>query len=284
MLAAGRLSSAQTANPEISWTDPRAFYRSAIYPPADFSSSEVNASIQVYPFQPVTGDPRPSFQRTLFRELIDPRYQETRVVNLHLDSGSFNGTDYYLRAQFEDIVVGPPGREHMRVVLVVGKQIAIVDAEAVSMQSWQHVVPQINAFLATVKVGAGAPQPEYGAPSGPAGQKLAGLYQGFKQKYMTNLQLGPAYGTYQNALHYYLFSANGLVYRHYDALDVPGNDPAQFDFAGAQRADPSNFGQYVIKGDSVYVKIGTPQHFDTFAAHLPEDNVIVIATVPYKRK
>ncbi len=216
--------------------------------------------------------------------MIDPRYQETQVVNLKLDSGSFNGADYYLRARFEDIVVGPPGREHMRLVLVVGNQIAIVDAEAVSMQSWQHVVPQLNAFIATVKIGAGAPQPEYGAPSGPAGQQLAGLYQGFKQKYMTNLMMGPAYGTYQNALHYYLFSANGLVYRHYDALAVPGNDPAQFDFAGAQRADPSNSGKYVIKGDSVYVKIGTPQHFDTFVAHLPEDNVIVIATVPYKRK
>jgi len=284
MLAAAHRALAQTVSvAEITFTDPPGFYRSAIYPPADFTSNEVNASVQVYPFQVFNGDPRAVFQHTLFRELIDPRYQETHAVSVRLDSGSYPGADYLIRARFQDVVVGPPGRERMRYVFVSGSSIAIIDAQAVMMQSWQHVLPQLNAFMATVKIGAGT-QPDYAAPAGAAGQALAGLYRGFKQKYMTNLQLGPAYGTYQNALHYYLFSADGRIYRHYDALSVPGNDPAQFNWAGAQAADPTNFGHYVINGDSVFVRIGNAQHSEAFAARMPQGKIIVIETVPYTRQ
>jgi hypothetical protein len=284
MLVAARTALAQTVSvAEITFADPPGFYRSAIYPPADFTSNEVNASVQVYPFQVFNGDPRAVFQRTLFRELIDPRYQETHAVAVRLDSGSYPGADYLIRARFQDIVVGPPGRERMRYVFVSGSSIAIIDAQAVMMQSWQHVLPQLNAFMATVKIGKGT-QPDYTATTGSAGQSLAGLYQGITQKYMTNLQLGAGYGYYKTALLFYLFSADGRVYRHYDALNVPGNDPAKFDWGGAQMADPTNFGHYVINGDSVYVKIGNAQHSEAFAAQLPKDNTIMIAMVAYTRK
>jgi len=285
-LFAGHRALAQTVTlPDLKFTDPPGFYRSAIYPPADFTSNEVNASLQVYPFQSFPGDVRQAFRRTLLRELIDPRFQETSVApGARLDSGSYPGADYVLRVRFEDIVVGPPGKERMRFVFVAGSSIAIIDAQAATMQGWQHVLPQFNAFMATVSIGAGTPQPDYGAPAGAAGKALAGLYQGFAKKYMTNLQLGPAYGTYQTALLFYLFSADGRVYRHYDALNVPGNDPSRFDFAAAQRADPDNSGQYVIKGDSVYVRMGNPQRAKTFVAQLPKANIIVIETVPYTRK
>jgi hypothetical protein len=284
-LGAGHRSLAQAPLPEITFTDPPGFYRSAIYPPADFSSQEVNASLQMYPFRQFNGEIRQAFARTLLRELIDPRYQETSVApGARLDSGSYPGADYVLRVRFQDVVVGPPGRERMRFVFVVGTSVAILDAQAATMQSWQHVLPQLNTFLPTVKIGAGTPEPAYGAPAGAAGTRLAGLYQGFASKYMTNLQLGPGYGTYQNALLYYVFSANGRVYRHYDALNVPGNDPARFDFAGAKRADPENSGQYVINGDSVYVRIGTPSNSETFAARLPSGKIIVIKTVQYTRQ
>ena len=34
------------------------------------------------------------------------------------------------------------------------------------------------------------------------------------------------------AAYYYLLSPDGRVYRAYDELSVPGNDPARFDYAG----------------------------------------------------
>jgi hypothetical protein len=71
---------AQTPIPELRFTDPSGFYRSAIFPPADYSSQEVNASLQVYPFRVVNGDIRQAFSRTLLRELIDARYQETSIL------------------------------------------------------------------------------------------------------------------------------------------------------------------------------------------------------------
>jgi hypothetical protein len=284
MLAASHRALAQTVSvPEITFTDPPGWYRSAIYPPADFNSNQVNAGVQVYPFQKFNGDPRPAFQRTLLKELIDPRYQETNVAGVRMDSGSMQGADYILRAQFQDVVVGPPGKPHMRIVIVVGSYVAIVEAEAATAQGWQMVVPQLNTFFASVRVGMGT-QPDYTASTGAAGKALAGLYQGITQKYMTNLQLGAGYGYYKTALLFYLFSADGRVYRHYDELNVPGNDPARFNWSGAQMADPTNFGHYVINGDSVFVKIGNAQHTDTFAAQLPKDNTIMIATIAYKRK
>jgi hypothetical protein len=134
-----------------------------------------------------------------------------------------------------------------------------------------------------VRIGAGS-QPDYTAPTGAAGQSLAGLYQGIAQKYMTNLQLGAGYGYYKTALLFYLFSADGRVYRHYDALAVPGNNPANFNWSAAQMSDPPNFGHYVINGDSVYVKFGNAQHSTTLVAHLPAGNGMFIDGVTYTRK
>ena len=71
---------AQAPLPELKFDDPPGFYRSAIYPPADYSSQEVNASLQVYPFRPFTGDVQLAFSRTLLRELVDTRSQEMNVA------------------------------------------------------------------------------------------------------------------------------------------------------------------------------------------------------------
>jgi hypothetical protein len=281
---AGAGALAQAPVPELNFTDPAGFYRSAIYPPADFTSNEVNASLQVYPFRQYNGDPRQAFQRSLLREMIDPRYQENTVVpGAHLDSGSYPGADYVLRVRFQEMVVGPPYKERMRFIFVSGNSVAILDAQAAMMQSWQHILPQLNAFMATVKIGTGAPAPNFNAPVSASGKALAGLYQGFARKFMSGLY-GISSGYWTNALLFYVFSADGRVYRHYDELAVPGNDPAHFDFNGAQRADPENSGQYIIQGDTVLVRIGTAQNQKTFAMRLPRSNVIVIQGVEYTRQ
>ena len=275
---------AQAPLPELKYEDPPGFYRSAIYPPADFSAREVNASLQVYPFRPFSGDAQQAFARTLLRELVDPRYQESNVApGARLDATTVPGASIVLRARFSEIVAGQP-RERMRMVIVAGGAVAILDASAISMASWQRVLPLLNAFSETLRVVAGSPEPAYTAPPGPAGRAIAGLYMAFTRKYVADLVRGSAYGRYVNALHFYLFSADGRVYRAYDELKVPGNDPARFDFAAAQRADPVNSGQYTVRGDSIYVRLGTPQQPETFAAPLPTGNTILIGSVKYTRQ
>jgi len=281
-LAATHGSPAQAPLPELQFQDPRGFYRSASYPPADFSAQEVDASLQVYPFRAV-GDVRQAFSRTLLRELIDPRYQEANVApGARLDASTMPGADVVLRARFQEIVAGQP-RQRMRMVVVSGPAVAIVDASASSMMSWQRVLPLLNAFAATLRVVSGAPAIAYDAPPPAAGRAVAGLYMGFKNKYVADLQRGPAYGRFVNAAHYYLFSADGRVYRAFDELAVPGNDPARFDFAGAQRTDPENSGRYTVRGDSLFVRVGAAQR-ESFAARLPAANTLVIGTVRYTRQ
>jgi hypothetical protein len=281
--AAGRLL-AQAPLPELKFQDPPGFMRSAAYPPADFSSQEVNASLQVYPFRAFGGDVRQAFSRTLFRDYIDPQYREENVApGAKLDAISIPGADYVLRARFNEVIAGLP-RERLRLAVVSGGAVAIVDAQAVSLTSWQHVLPQLNAFSTTLRVVAGTPEPDFAAPVGAAGRTLAGLYMGFTRKYMTDLQRGPAYGYYTNAVQYYLFSADGRVYRHYDELKIPGQDPARFDFARAEREDPVNSGRYTVRGDSIFVRLGPADRPERFGLRMPSGRTISIGSVSYTRQ
>jgi hypothetical protein len=119
---------------------------------------------------------------------------------------------------------------------------------------------------------------------GAAGRTLAGLYMGFTRKYMTDLQRGPAYGYYTNAVQYYLFSADGRVYRHYDELKIPGQDPARFDFARAEREDPVNSGRYTVRGDSIFVRLGPADRPERFGLRMPSGRTISIGSVSYTRQ
>ena len=283
-LGATHPSRAQTPAPELDFKDPPGFYRSAAYPPADFSAGDVNASLQVYPFRAVAGDVRQAFSRTLLRELIDPRYQETNVApGARLDAITIPGADLVLRARFREMVAGLP-HERMRLVVVSGAAAAIVDASAGSMAAWQHVLPALNAFSTTLHVESAAPEPAVDAPPpSAAARAVAGLYMGFRSKYVADLVRGPGYGRWVTAAHYYLLSADGRVYRAYDELAVPGNDPARFDFAAAARADPANSGRYTVRGDSLVVRIGAAPP-ETFAARLPTAGILVIGAVRYERQ
>jgi hypothetical protein len=280
---AGRLL-AQAPLPELKFQDPPGFMRSAAYPPADFSSREVNSSLQVYPFRAFAGDIRQAFARTLFHDYIDPQYREENVApGAKLDAISLPGADYVLRARFNEVIAGLP-RVRLRMAVVSGGAVAIVDAQAVSLTSWQHVLPQLNAFSTTLRVVAGTPEPDYTAPVGAAGRTLAGLYMGFTRKYMTDLQRGPGYGYYANAVQYYLFSADGRVYRHYDALEVPGRDPARFDFARAAREDPVNSGRYTVVGDSILVRLGPAERPERLGFRMSNGRSISIGSVSYTRQ
>ncbi len=268
---------AQATLPELKFVDPQGFYRSASYPPADFSSTEVNASLQIYPFRPVDGDVRQRFSRTLLRDLVDARYQEMAVAaGAIVDAVAMPGADIVLRARFREVVAGQL-QERMRMAVVVGTAVAIVDATASNMASWQRIVPRLNAFWATVEIERGTPEPIFAAPSTSAGRDVAGIYMGLGNKYDA-IRHQTIYAAY-----YYLLSANGRVYRAYDELSVPGNDPARFDFAGAQRADPVNSGEYVLRDGSIVMRLGSPQRPETIVTRLA-GNKFVIGKIEYERQ
>ena len=269
---------AQAPIPELRFADPPGFYRGASYPPADFSSTEVNASLQVYPFRPVNGDVRQAFSRTLLRELVDARYQEMYVApEARVDAFMMPGADIVLRARFRELVSGQ-FHERLRMAVVVGTSVAILDATASSMASWQRILPQLNAFSATLQIVTGTPEQTFVAPATSAGRAVAGLYLGFANKY------DAIRGQSIYAAFYFLLSADGRVYRAYDELTVPGNDPARFDFAGAQRADPVNSGQYVLRDGAIVMRLGPPPQPETLVARLAPGSAFVIGKVRYERQ
>jgi hypothetical protein len=91
------------------------------------------------------------------------------------------------------------------------------------------------------------------------------------------------YASYQNALHFYLFSADGRVYRAYDQLQVPGGAIPRFDFDAAERRDPMNSGRYTVDNGKLVIRMrGSPP--ETIATAAPRGGKVTINTVTYERQ
>ncbi len=269
---------AQQMTPVLRYTPPSNAYRSAISPPEDYALNGMNASVQVYQFRPFDGDMQSLFQTTLLRDWISPMHQEENVA-APPEYQSFNipGAELALAASFVENIVGLP-KPHFRMVIVAAGQAAIFDVSAGTAQSWQMAIPVVNAMAASLQVEAGRAPP----PLGPAaGGAIAGLYRGIKPKYMAGLIGSPSY--YINALHFYLFSADGRVYCHYDQLDVPGGNIAWFDFDAAERNDPPNSGRYTVDGGRLIIRTGgnAPQ---TIVTDVPRDGSVTINSYVYQRQ
>jgi hypothetical protein len=73
-----------------------------------------------------------------------------------------------------------------------------------------------------------------------------------KPKYTATMMNVTGYGSYQTALHFYVFSANGRAYRAYDQLNAPGG---RFDFDAAERRDPQNSGRYTVDKGKLVIKM-----------------------------
>jgi len=250
-------TSAQSA-PELRYNPPANFYRSASRNPEDYSSGQVNASMQVYPFRPLSGDISQQFQRTLLREWIDPRYQESNVAA----SPSFSRVDLMgaqttLVARFIENVAGTM-KEHMRVAIVANGAAAVVDLSANSATSWQSAAPAMLASLnsaTVVQSSAAANERDISLP-GSSDASFGGLYMALKQRYMAALFGLPGTGGYVTAQHFFLLAPDGRMYRTYDA---PPGDVRSFDYASAQRNDPENSGRWVRRGNQIVIQFSGPQ-------------------------
>jgi hypothetical protein len=269
--------------PVLRYDPPSNFYRSAITPPEDYASNEFNANVQVYPFRPFRGNIEQMFQKTLLREWIDPRYQETNVAGPpEFRLGSVEGAQLVLTAKFAENIVGI-AKPRMRMVIVAGGAAAIVDAFANNATTWQRALPALTALAASLRVEAEAAPPSVAEGPGPAGRAMAGLYMGTKPKYIVNLNGPVGSGSHVPAPHFYLFSADGRVYRAYDGIRAPGGDINRFDFEDAQRADPVNSGRYTVTGNQLRIQLrGQPPETITTAA--PQNNRVTIDTVVYIRQ
>lgn len=273
-------ATAQSPLPVLRYTPPPNAFRAGAGPSEDYSFTDFNASLQVYPFRPFTGDIRQLFQATLLRDWIAPMHKEENVASPPtFQTINVPGAQLVLTASFAENIVGLP-KPHMRMVIVAGGRAAIVDASAGTAQSWQLAIPSLNAMAATLRVESErAPDPLSPA----AGRSVAGLYMGMKPKYMATLYNVIGSGYYTNALHYYLFSADGRVYRAYDRLDVPGGDVARFDFDAAARNDPGNSGHYTVDGGNLHIQIEGDQA-ETIVVPAPRDGLLTINNVVYKRQ
>jgi len=275
---------AQEEVPMLHYDPPLNFYRSAITPPDDYSSNEFNATLQIYPFRPFSGNIEQMFQQTLLREWIDPRYQETNVAGQpDFRLASVPGAQIVLTARFAENIVGI-AKPRMRMVIVAGGAAAIVDASANNAMTWQRALPALNALAASLRVDTGAVAPAIEEGPGPAGRAVAGLYMARTVKDAVDPNRPVGFNMIRvPALHYYLFSPEGRVYRAYDELPVPGGNVSRFDFDAAQRADPVNSGRYSLKGNQLRIQMGG-QPPETITTAAPEGGRVTIHSVVYVRQ
>ena len=274
------ISYAQQLTHVLHYTPPANVFRQAIEPAEDYSFNGFNASVQVYQFKPYTGNIQQAFQRTLLRDWIAPMHQEENVAGApNFQEISVPGAQFAIAAVFAENRVGLP-LPHMRILFVAGNEAAIVDASAGTMQSWQQALPALNQMVATIRIET-ARGPAALTPA--SGRAIAGLYQGFKLKYMASMYNVIGSGYNQPALHFYLFSADGRVYRAYDKLDVPGGAIARFDFDAAERNDPENSGRYTVDNGKLIIKM-QGRSTDLMVTDVPREGVVTINTIVYQRK
>ena len=221
-LLAATLAVAQPPLPVLQYDAPPNFYKSAMTNPDDFSSNEVNASVQVYPFRPFAGNIQQLVGQTLLRDWIDPRYREENVAGQpEVRSVMVPGAQAAFLVSFFENRVGLP-RPHVRLVAVAGNAAAILDLSANSPVTLQRVSPAMDAMIKSVRVVAGVAAPSMTHGSTAASRAQAGIYMGYKQKFQVNLWGGVGSGTFTPAPHFYLFSPTAAS-TALDILKVPQN-------------------------------------------------------------
>ena len=275
IVALALAGAAHAQSSTLRYTPPPNAFKSAMGAD-DYQLNGTNASVQVYQFRPFSGNIRQQFQATLLRDWIGPMHQEENVAGKPtFQNVAVPGADYAIAATFNETRVGL-ARPHNRMLIVKGSEAALVDASAGTVQGWQQAVPRLNQMAGTLKV-EGAP---VAAPlSIEAGNSVAGLYQGMKAKYVATMQNITGHASYQTALHFYVFSANGRVYRAYDQLNAPGG---RFDFDAAERRDPQNSGRYTVDKGKLVIKMKGDN--EPIVTSPPKDGVLTIYDVGYRKQ
>jgi len=279
-------ASAQPAPPELKYDPPANFYKGAARNPDQYTSNEVNASMQVYAFRQAPANVQQQFRQNLLRDWIDPQFREQNVASAPVFSnGMIPGAQAAVIAQFSESVVGLAAPRLRVLILAPGGAAAILDASANSAYSWGRIEPAIRATLASMRVVAAPLEktPAINSDPGSQGKLIPGLYLGHKAQYKPNLTRGVGFGDWVNSMHFYLFSADGRVYRSFDFTTLPESDMSRFNYERAQSDDPENSGRYAVRGNQVIIQIGNTER-ETITAHTPQGGMMKINEVVYQRQ
>jgi len=271
---------AQEGIPVLRYAQPPGTFHGGSGSPDEYTFSQFNGQVCFYQFRKVNGDARAAFERTLLSDWIDPQFREqSYAAQPVFQQVLIKGADLALTATFEENP-GFVSKPHMRTLIVSGSYAALVDYSSNSRQTYEMAFPALKAMADSLSVETTkAPPPLASA----AGKAVAGLYQGMKQKYMATMVNVTGSGYWTTALHFYLFSANGRVYRHYDALDVPGGNVNAFDFDAAEQSDPENSGRYTVDGGKLVIQMEGPMP-KTITTDVPKNGSVTIEGVTYSKK
>jgi hypothetical protein len=271
----------QAALPILKYDPPPGFIEASYGNFEDFSSREVNGSIQIYPFRPFTGNLAMAWQQTLLRSWIDPMHQEANVAGQPaFKNVNMEGAQAMSIVSFMENNTGLM-KPHMRTLIVANGAAAIIDVSAANSYCWQRIMPGVNALFKSVSLGTDvADIPPAGGPDAAGG--FAGIFMGFKPKYTVNLN-GPAWsGTYPPAPFFYIFSPDGRAYRTFDATKVPQGGPGMFNYGAAANVDPLNSGSFSVRGNQIVMRFGRGS--ETVMGEMISKDAFVIYGVTYSRQ
>ena len=271
------------AMPRLNYNPPPNLFHDVSAPVESYVSTEVNASLQVYPFRPFTGNLQQQFAQTLLRDWIHPNYQEASVAaQPTFSAAQAPGAEEVISGQFLENT-GLAERPRMRVAVLAHHAVALVDMTANSMYGWQKAWPAMQAFLTSMTVEAPTAAPVAPREPGVVRPGIAGVFAGVTTRMMSDLTRGPGYFTREPALQYYIFSPNGQLYRTFQAPDLPGGDVTRFDYQGAARADPDNSGSYTLDGNNITIRTGgrTPE---SITGKVIDANSLLIKLITYNRE
>ncbi len=268
-------AAAQSSVPVLRYTPPANATQVGMGQPADYNFNGFNGSLQVYQFRPFTGDIEQAFRANLLRDWISPRYQEQQIGGApQFTAASIPGADRVFAATFLETGYV---RLRWRAVIVSGNYAAIIDASAGTQQSFAALSKSIDALGSSLRIETARVPAALATADGRA---VAGRDQGPAMKVTVNTIGGGLYR--QPALHFYLFSADGRVYRRYDFPPVAAADIASFDFDAAEQSDQPNAGRYTIDGGRLIIRMGDQQ--PDIVTDPPRDGALTINAVTYHRQ
>jgi len=268
-------AAAQSSVPLLRYTPPANATQIGMGQPADYTFNGFNGSLQVYQFRPFNGDIQQAFATNLLRDWISVQYREQAIGGPpEFVRWTMPGADLVIIATFVETGYF---RLRRRVLVVAGNHAAIIDASSGNQQSFAMLAQSLGVLSESLRVEtARAPA----ALSNADGRAVAGLYQGTAMKVTVNTIGGGLYRT--QALHYWLFSADGRVFRRYDFPPVAAADIASFDFDLAEQSDAPNAGRYTIDGGRLIIRMGDQQ--PDIVTMPPQNGALTINDVTYRRQ
>lgn len=266
MIAAAMVSVwGRQALPRLAIDPPAGFFRSPGGDPNvhTYDSTIVNATLRIYAFRPFAGDVLTTFRQTLFHNWTPIDFEHPVVGTPEFGRGTAPGADAVLSARYVDTT----GRAHLRIAIAASgnRAIALVHLRAATPSGLQQVLPSFDRVFASLRVTTSPPPLATG--TGANTSAVAGLYLGSRLRQTMTGWMADTY--------FYLFSADGRVYRGYRLPKAPAGDLQRFDYAQAAELDPENAGTFTIKNGTLVLRMGWASP-ETITVAMPVDGTISI--------